>query len=131
MRGIEWAVALLANLLLLTAAAWLREHGWALGALGCLAVLVNAWFLTFALRAKRYSRRLQSRIQSAEGNVVRLPPLQRQLVHHRQPQVRARGRPATVNEAGIRSVPLYDLSDSRSRQKLHGVRRPRARTLDG
>ena len=69
--GAEWAATVLADIVLLVAAVWLRDHEWALGALGCLAVLVNAWFVRFAWRATVYFRRLQSRIEAAGRYVAR------------------------------------------------------------
>jgi|GEM_PF-1440829 len=70
--GIDWALALLANIVLLVAAVCLRDHEWALGALGAAAVFVNAWFAQVAWRATAYFRRLQSRIEAVEKQAIRL-----------------------------------------------------------
>jgi hypothetical protein len=64
--GTEWALTALVNLVLLVAAVWLRNHEWALGALGCAALFVNAGFLRFVWRATAYFRRLQSRMEAVE-----------------------------------------------------------------
>jgi hypothetical protein len=64
--GTEWASTVLANLVLLIGALWLRNQEWALGALGCAALFVNAWFARFAWRATAYFKRLQSRIEAVE-----------------------------------------------------------------
>lgn len=71
--GLEWAVAVLANLVLLTAATWLRDYEWGLCAVAGAAVLVNAWFVRFAWRATGYHKRLQARMDAAE--TVRNAPL--------------------------------------------------------
>lgn len=60
--GLEWAVTVLANLVLLTMAVTLADHPFALGFLGCAAILVNGWFAGCAWKAREYCRRLHSRI---------------------------------------------------------------------
>jgi uncharacterized membrane protein YcjF (UPF0283 family) len=69
--GVEWAVAVLANLVLLIAAVWVKNHAWALAAVGLVAVLVNAWFVRFAWRATTYFKRLGLRIAAAERHAIR------------------------------------------------------------
>jgi hypothetical protein len=71
--GLEWAVAVLANLVLLIAAAWFMDYAWVLAALGVVAVLVNAWFVRFAWRATTYFKRLALRIRAAERHATRQP----------------------------------------------------------
>jgi hypothetical protein len=71
LAGTEWACALLANLVLLVAAVSLRNQEWALGALGCAALFVNAWFVRVAWRTSAYFRRLQWRIEVAERQLAR------------------------------------------------------------
>lgn len=71
--GLEWALAVLANLVLLSAASLLKNHEWALAALGLVAVLVNAWFVRFAWRATTYFKRLGLRIAAAERHAIRQP----------------------------------------------------------
>jgi len=64
--GLDWALALLANLVLLVAAVTLRNHEWALGALGCAALFVNTWFARVAWRTWAYCERLRARIEAVE-----------------------------------------------------------------
>lgn len=64
--GSEWALTLLANLVLLVAAVSFRNHTWVLGALGCVALFVNAWFARVAWRMRAYFKRLRARIETIE-----------------------------------------------------------------
>jgi len=63
--GAGWQVLLVANLLLLLAAVWLKDRGWLLAALVAIVAALNAWFFWFAAKAKAYLTRLRSRIESA------------------------------------------------------------------
>jgi hypothetical protein len=51
---------------LLVAAAYFKSNFWVLGALAVVALVANAGFIRFALRAKAYHRKLRARLESAQ-----------------------------------------------------------------
>jgi hypothetical protein len=112
--GTEWALALLANLVLLVAAVSLRNHEWALGALGCAALFVNTWFAGVAWRTWTYCERLRARIEAVE--------------QQRKRPGRARMRPAVpLAQAPSRSLPQPPSTKATARE-LGGSPRPAAGT---
>jgi hypothetical protein len=64
--GPGWQVLVIADLLLLFAAAFAKSYMWALLGVGVLALVVNAWFIRFAWRGKAYHRKLLAKLEGAE-----------------------------------------------------------------
>jgi len=64
--GPEWQVLVIGNLLLLVAAAWLKNSTWPPIAAAGLAVVFNAWFFRLKSRARAYHLKLLSRIEDLE-----------------------------------------------------------------
>jgi hypothetical protein len=64
--GAGWQVLVIADLILLAVAVWLKSSVLALTTIGALAVLLNSWFFRIAWESKRYLARLKSRIEAAE-----------------------------------------------------------------
>ena len=64
--GPGWHILVIADLVLLGAAKVLYSNGIALLLIGTLTVLLNAWFVRFAWRSRRYLQRLKQRIESVE-----------------------------------------------------------------
>ncbi len=57
---------LLANLILMLCAAWLRGVPWAVSGIVALTVVLNAWFLWFAWRNRKYLHELRVRIEASQ-----------------------------------------------------------------